>query len=372
MSKLKENLLERKRKKIEKKVLLDLKRKGGAESAFKSFEFKPTDEQVAQMVSYSSFGGHANVLLLGGENFFLEYILDEFHLFVEDIKNGKLTILDHGEPGIGGLYSQFETFGNILTYFEVDEKLGPEVGKISVDELVELGEEYPGILVDKESKSFGFYLSAYSMAKNLDAISGFWRNGISSGAFAEPLWEKYPVPKREFFPHGICEYTSSQHILFGTVDKLLRSIPDREKHAVRSHERQLVSGHYTRVKSHKRRNPLRLKHGDLSAVDHLVYKVFDSDSNLRYIGEGKSDRPSHVNSGTSHNYKINEHFFRDGEMRIEIVYEGLTKYEALSIEKFLLKQYSETELWNIKDYEPNGNPFSSVVDVESTIREFLD
>ena len=59
-------------------------------------------------------------------------------------------------------------------------------------------------------------------------------------------------------------------------------------------------------------------------------------------------------------------------MRIEIVYEGLTKYEALSIEKFLLKQYSETELWNIKDYEPNGNPFSSVVDVESTIREFLD
>jgi len=59
-----------------------------------------------------------------------------------------------------------------------------------------------------------------------------------------------------------------------------------------------------------------------------------------------------VNSGASHNVKINEHFFTKGPMEVEIIYEGLTKPEALSVERLLLAKYAGKGLWNSKDYEP--------------------
>ena len=39
-------------------------------------------------------------------------------------------------------------------------------------------------------------------------------------------------------------------------------------------------------------------------------------------------------------------------MEIEIVYEGLTKPEAISIELLLLAKNAGKGLWNSKDYEP--------------------
>jgi hypothetical protein len=70
---------------------------------------------------------------------------------------------------------------------------------------------------------------------------------------------------------------------------------------------------------------------------------------VRYYGEGKEERPNHVNSGTSHNFKINQHFFLHGEMKVEIIKRGLSKQESLAIEKFLIQSHKGSELWNIKD-----------------------
>ncbi len=39
-------------------------------------------------------------------------------------------------------------------------------------------------------------------------------------------------------------------------------------------------------------------------------------------------------------------------MKVEILKEGLSKQEALVIEKFLIKGHTGSVLWNIKDYEP--------------------
>ena len=61
------------------------------------------------------------------------------------------------------------------------------------------------------------------------------------------------------------------------------------------------------------------------------------------------------NSGASHNRKINEHYFLKGEMRVEQIAEGRTKSEALAIERLLLNQSREHDLWNVKDYEPFSN-----------------
>lgn len=87
-------------------------------------------------------------------------------------------------------------------------------------------------------------------------------------------------------------------------------------------------------------------------TDHIVYEVQDADGTIRYFGEGKSDRWKHVNSGVSHNRKINEHFFIRGEMTVKVVHEGLTKSEALSIERLLIRSARGQNLWNVKDYEP--------------------
>ena len=108
------------------------------------------------------------------------------------------------------------------------------------------------------------------------------------------------------------------------------------------------------VRAHERRNPraLRDRTENLDEVAHVVYRAYDADGVLRYIGEGRTTRPEHVNSGTSHNFRLNEHFFRRGPMRVEVVARGLSKDEGLSIERLLIRGHlGPTELWNTRDYE---------------------
>ncbi|MDA9790651.1 hypothetical protein N9B86_04215, partial [Planktomarina temperata] len=103
-------------------------------------------------------------------------------------------------------------------------------------------------------------------------------------------------------------------------------------------------------------------------TDHVVYSVTDHAGDVRYIGEGKRERPKHVNSGASHNWKINEHYFTKGEMTVEILHEGLTKSEALAIEQMLIKKSSGTGLWNVRDYEP----FTGDLDRGISLQEIQD
>ena len=114
----------------------------------------------------------------------------------------------------------------------------------------------------------------------------------------------------------------------------------------------MESGKVAKVKGHPRKTPLRLVVNNNRLTDHIVYSVKDAEGHLLYIGEGKIDRWKYVNSGASHNFKINEYFFSKGPMEIEIVYEGLTKPEAISIELLLLAKNAGKGLWNSKNYEP--------------------
>ena len=75
------------------------------------------------------------------------------------------------------------------------------------------------------------------------------------------------------------------------------------------------------------------------------------------MGDGKRERPKHVNSGASHNWKINEHHFTKGEMTMQVLHDDLTKSEALAIEQMLIKKSSGTGLWNVRDYEPFTGDF---------------
>ena len=78
-----------------------------------------------------------------------------------------------------------------------------------------------------------------------------------------------------------------------------------------------------------------------------------------------------MNSGVSHNFKINEHRFTKGELEVTVLYEGLTKTEALSIEKAILSNNSGAGLWNCRDYEPYGDSTRHAISAED-LQEFLN
>jgi len=134
---------------------------------------------------------------------------------------------------------------------------------------------------------------------------------------------------------------------------LIKLCPDRPKHRVRPHDRHLQSGGITRVKEQWRKNRLRKEIIANEITDHVVYLVKDKAGKVRYIGEGNADRPNHVNSGVSSNYKINEYFFTENKkLSVEIVATNLTKAQAIAKEKLLIKHYAGEDLWNSQHNEP--------------------
>ena len=45
-----------------------------------------------------------------------------------------------------------------------------------------------------------------------------------------------------------------------------------------------------------------------------------------------------------HNVKINEHFFKRGQMRVDVIEQGLTKAEALAFERAILNNLRGADL----------------------------
>ena len=115
------------------------------------------------------------------------------------------------------------------------------------------------------------------------------------------------------------------------------------------------------VRPHERRSPGRLaaRAGNLDEVGHVAFHASDLGGTLRYFGEGGVGRPAHVNSGVSHNFKLNEHFFTRGPMRVEAFVRGLSKDEALAVERLCIRGHTASALWNVKDYEPRTEPGES-------------
>ena len=131
-------------------------------------------------------------------------------------------------------------------------------------------------------------------------------------------------------------------------------------------------GKDTTIRSYIKRKPIRRSKIQDRITNHIVYKVYDHKNMLRYIGEGLPNRPDHVFSGASHNPKINEHFFTQKKpMRVDIVSSGLTKSDALTIERLLLLKHSQDELWNSKDYYPEEMVDKKFI-TDETILEMID
>ena len=249
----------------------------------------------------------------------------------------------------------YNELANLYALGHLDKKLVDHIDQISVDDFVCHTDISPNLFLDKETSSYGFVIYPRAGMK-IEDLASYMHNecghtGLSfDGMFEGDSCARLKIPN--LFDSGRLEYISTFEFLFSTVDKLLPLLPNRNRHKVIPHQRQMKSGKIADVRGHNRKSPLRLVINNNSLTDHIVYQAMDTEGKLRYIGEGKLDRWKHVNSGASHNVKINEHFFTKGPMDVEIIYEGLTKPEALSIERLLLAKYAGKGLWNSKDYEP--------------------
>lgn len=86
-------------------------------------------------------------------------------------------------------------------------------------------------------------------------------------------------------------------------------------------------------------------------MNYYVY-LAKLDDIPRYIGFGSNGREFHVNSGVSHVRKLNEVVLKEErEFEIEILFDGLSKYEAAKKEIECILQYGRADLqtgtlWN--------------------------
>lgn len=318
---------------------------------FDDFDSKPSPDDFVEMTIASKFGT-GNAVSHSSSGFLLESSLK---VFAEANNSGSLP---RGKVQPWGsrhsvMFDKSDCW-NAAFLLEADAKLLPHAHKIHATDLFWAVKISPYLFLDRETHAFGFVIIPMS-AMTLDEFKAYgseeldgWEEGVES-RFLKQGFCRYQIPG---FDTGPMEYISPVHVKFGPVDKLIQLLPDRKRHEVSSHSRTYQSGKVTTVQAHRRKNPLRLVVNNRALTDHIVYEVQDADGTIRYIGEGKSDRWKHVNSGVSHNRKINQHFFTRGEMTVKVVLEGLTKSEALSIERLLIRSAHGHNLWNVKDYEP--------------------
>lgn len=92
---------------------------------------------------------------------------------------------------------------------------------------------------------------------------------------------------------------------------------------------------------------------EMTEDNYIVYEVLYNKRTV-YIGIGSSKkRMEHAKSGKSHNPKLNELFFKDGEnMEVNMICENLSKEEAMEKEKDFIMAY-EPE-FNIQHNQKNN------------------
>ncbi|MEB3310968.1 MAG: hypothetical protein VKJ02_12105 [Snowella sp.] len=320
-------------RKFERRVSELIELSGGIDIIFKKFKHRPSKESLIKMFISGEFGVD-NPLLFGGIEFALEYAFDEFNGLVSFIKNNwrenlDSNIFDHDKWDIF-FHAQNEPWANLLFSVIIDKTFTPFVSNLKRKEFIRFTDKEEE-LIHEQTRSIVFDLKLMDILSinddfihNLGSEVKFRQNGCSSSyVYWYGIWISSPELYEE---------------------------QERDKHTVKSHKRHLASGKVINVRSHERRNRLleaKVPWDDFN--DYIVYQAYDINGILRYIGEGRPDRYLHINSGVSHNYKINEHYFVHGKMDVKIVKEGLSKPEALAIEKFLIGRYSKGQLWNIKD-----------------------
>lgn len=328
-----------------------------AQQLFQDYSHKPSLSSLVQMVMTSKFGGEGNAISDGGADFMLGAVVRALN---ELSSTGNLK--DKSETPWGTVLSlrdDVTDLFNALFLFDLDKVLVNEWHTLDATDFEWALDISPYLFLDRETQAFGFVIvpqPSFGMDETSSYLGELSFDLSEATAFYLEQFRKHMQARlllpRQGFDSGRMNYVSMVWATFGTTDKLIASLPDRQRHNVRAHTRTYQSGVVSHIAPQKRRNPLRLVVQNDLLKDHIVYQAKDADGQVRYIGEGKSDRWKHVNSGVSHNFKINEHRFIRGEMDVSVLYEGLTKTEALSIEKALLKKHAGAGLWNTKDYEP--------------------
>ena len=310
-------------------------------------EHTPNAKEFVKMVSSAKYGGE-NYWVSGGQGF--KAILQIVNHIWPKFQSNLDMFEDDDDIGFNFIQPTF--IGYLLHYVHFFPKLRKYVETINPDDFRRAGEIYPSLFLEKDSNAYGFLLLPYPTVSAKEAEQVIERGQLWND---EIIWKTKGFPNwspNSAFSTGSLEYITPFVFYFGTLDELVDVIPNREKHDVSPYFRGIETGNPVSVRGSRRRNPIRSKVITDDITNKIVYRVYDHQENLRYIGEGKPDRHLHVNSGASHNVKINEHFFLHGEMKVEIIKEGLSKVEALAFEKMLLNQASGRGLWNKKDYEP--------------------
>ena len=266
-------------------------------------------------------------------------------------------------------------YGNAVLEYAVEDKFSHLITNINASDYRQANNISPYLFLDKNTNAFGFVVIPYVLSH--DEVLA-WRQECIRELVDTPkannFWqvEEPPTwkPSKEF-SSGKLEYTSGFQFIFGSIEALVEHLPDIEKVSVREYSAKR-GGKETVIRSYTKRKPIRRSKIQDKVSDHIVYKVYDCEDRLRYIGEGRPNRPDHVFSGASHNPKINEHFFtKEKPMRVETVASGLTKSDALAIERLLLLKHQKDDLWNTKDYYPDDElSIRSITD--QTILDMID
>jgi hypothetical protein len=361
MSTLKIHLLKRKSEKFRREIVEFSKNHGGVSTIFKNEISLPTESQFEEICIAAKYGP-LDPLFAGGEKFAIGHLIKTLNNAVSAIKvpddqwegpssgilldhKGKLDIrksgllTDDGEDPPTGYFRSTEphAWANLIIQCLVSNSLVNHLGVLSPGDFQYHPEKK--LYLNTETSQYGFRI------------------------LVDTLLPASEFPVNEDFPEHTIDATksrmkSNEHFTLYTVQfGVLSDFDDLDdptgEHGVKDHLRHLQTGKVVPVKKHQRKNPSRgfSRKYNHDQVSHVVYQAYDIDGVLRYIGEGTEGRPQHVNSGASHHWRLNHHFFLRGPMQVKIFASGLSKEEALAIEFLEIKKHSCESLWNVKDNE---------------------
>ena len=362
-----------KRKKFEKELRTELSKwgsthlKNATENFVQYLNGEGTPEHFVRFIIAAKFGEANSFVAIGA---WKEFVVDSFN---QAWSRDAVSVNEYGFRS-STVYRP-SGYGNAVLEYAVEDKFSHLTTNINASDYRQANNISPYLFLDKNTNAFGFVVIPYVLSH--DEVLA-WRQECIRELVDTPkannFWqvEEPPTwkPSKEF-SSGKLEYTSGLQFIFGSIAVLVEHLPEIERVKVREYSAKR-GGKETVIRSYTKRKPIRRSKIKDKLSDHIVYKVYDCEDRLRYIGEGRPNRPDHVFSGASHNPKINEHFFtKEKPMRVETVASGLTKSDALAIERLMLLKHQKDDLWNTKDYYPDDDlSIRSISD--QTILDMID
>lgn len=284
---------------------------GGSNTMFKNFKNRPDHDETINLFKSGRFGIE-HPFKFASTDFALEYAFDEFNEVFSLIEKDEKWFEKMKPIGDWNLFmrAQDEPWANLVFSIWVDKIFAPFISELNISEFIQFTDQEVELIHD-QTRSIVFDFKYMGILQKNDP---FYMENIEYINFRNTAYKGDTM-----FHYGIWIASADLYDEF-------------------SNEKNLK----------KRESLISVKVPWDGSSNYIVYTAKDADGVIRYVGEGKNDRYLHVNSGTSHNFKLNEHFFKRGEMEVEVVRSSLTKPKALAVEKFLISRNQNT-LWNIRD-----------------------